>query len=310
MSGLNYAQILVDRKYNKNYTPQLDTPILTIENKPIGNKQSFVCIQGLPKAGKSSFLTSVISSAYIGEIFGIKLNAGRIGYFDTEQSQTDFYKFVDRIKYQINRSIPDNLDLFNCREDSASDIIKLIDQYCNDYKPECILIDGVLDIVHDFNNVVECNNVIQWLKKITKIYDMLIICVLHLGKKDKLSLGHLGSFLDRKSQSVLIVEKNKDTITLSGQYLRSTDGFTPVNIMYQNGNFVKVNQTNNDTNNIYGLELDALLRLLFIEPIDYNTLVNTLSERLGKGSTTVKKIVKQWINDNLIYKSGNVYKRR
>jgi predicted transcriptional regulator len=80
--------------------------------------------------------------------------------------------------------------------------------------------------------------------------------------------------------------------------------------MYQNGNFIKVDQTSNDNNNIYGLELDALLRLLFIEPVEYNDLINALTERLGKGTTTVKKIVKQWINDNLIYKSGNVYKRR
>jgi hypothetical protein len=43
---------------------------------------------------------------------------------------------------------------------------------------------------------------------------------------------------------------------------------------------------------------------------EYNDLINALTERLGKGTTTVKKIVKQWINDNLIYKSGNVYKRR
>jgi hypothetical protein len=309
MDGLNYAQILTERKYNKLHSPQTDNPLFTIQNKPIGNKQSFVCFQGLPKAGKSSFLISVISSAYIGEIFGLQLTARRIGYFDTEQSETDFYKFVDRIKYQINRPIPENLDLFNCREDSASDIIKLIDQYCLSQQPEVLFIDGILDLVQDFNNVVECNQIIQWLKKITKIYNMLIICVLHLGKKDKLSLGHLGSFLDRKSQSVLIVEKDKEIISLRPQYLRSTDTFEPVNIMYKEGNFVNVDKQNNDQQ-LYGLELDALLRLLFIEPKEYNELITAMAERLGKGTTTIKKIVKGWINENIIYKSGNVYKRR
>jgi predicted transcriptional regulator len=61
---------------------------------------------------------------------------------------------------------------------------------------------------------------------------------------------------------------------------------------------------------IYGLEKDQLLRLLFLEPVSYKQLTEALAERLGKGITTAKKIVKGWINEGTIIKSGEFYKRK
>jgi predicted transcriptional regulator len=61
---------------------------------------------------------------------------------------------------------------------------------------------------------------------------------------------------------------------------------------------------------IYGLEKDALLRLLLLEPTTYKQLTESLAERLGKGISTAKKIVKQWIEEGTIYKSGEFYKRK
>lgn len=312
----NKINNLTNRQAKRNYTPPKEEPILTVKGLPIGNKQSFVCFQGLPKAGKSLFITSAIASAYTSsDVFGMKItlpdNKKKIAYFDTEGSEFDFYSIVNRLQSQINNVLPDSLQLYNCREDSPAEIVELINTYLQlNGEIGCLIIDGILDLVNDFNNVVECNHIIQWLKKITKNYNMLVMVVLHLGKKDKNSLGHLGSFLDRKSQSVLIVEKENNVISLKPQYLRSCENFSPISVHNINGYWLETYEGSKVNTSIYGLEKDSLIRMALIEPLPYKELVDVISERTGKGITTVKKIIKDWISEGTIIKNGNNYKQK
>jgi hypothetical protein len=308
---------LSTRQAKANYTPPKEDPIFTIKNNPIGNKQSFVCFQGLPKAGKSLYITSSIVSAFAGvSIFGMKItlpaDKPKLAYFDTEGSEADFYSIVNRLKWQMGRNnLPENLQMYNCREDSPAEIKILIDTYLQlNGDCGCLIIDGILDLVNDFNNIVECNMIIQWLKKITKNYNMLVMVVLHLGKKDKNSLGHLGSFLDRKSQSVLIIEKENNIMTMKAQFLRSCENFIPISVHNVGGNWIETAEGSKVEGSLYGLEKDSLIRMALLEPIPYKQLVDTISERTGKGATTVKKIIKDWIADGSIIKSGNNYKQK
>jgi GTP-binding protein EngB required for normal cell division len=309
---------LKNRKFVNGFKPQEEKILFTIEGKNIGTSQSFVTFQGLPKAGKSTFITSIIASAYTTwDIFNCKLNfpkdRKRLCYIDTESSDYDYYRVLERIRQQIITDLlPHNFDSFLFREDNANDIKQMIEQYLEENK-DCsiIVIDGVLDLIANFNDVEQSFYLVQWLKKITKKYDLLVLLVLHLGKKDQNSIGHIGSYLDRKSQSVLRIEKNKqnNTLDLTAQFLRSTEDFNPISIQYQGGNW---NQVNNDmpVNNqlIYGIDRKRLLHQVLLEPKSYNQLVNDLAEVTGKGVSTIKKLVKQLIIEQAIVKYNELYK--
>ena len=69
-----------------------------------------------------------------------------------------------------------------------------------------------------------------------------MIGVLHLGKGQGETLGHLGSNTDRWAQSTMIVEKNKDLgqFILKPKFLRSSDDFDPIAIMNFNGNWQQI----------------------------------------------------------------------
>ena len=54
--------LLESRKYNPEYLPSKDQILWTIENKTIATTQNFQILTGLPKAGKSTFLSALISS--------------------------------------------------------------------------------------------------------------------------------------------------------------------------------------------------------------------------------------------------------
>ena len=172
---------LITRKYINGYKPQAEKILFTIDGKNIGTTQSFVTFQGLPKAGKSTFITSVVASAFTTwDIFSCKLvfpaNRKRLCYVDTESSDYDYYRVLERIRQQIITDfLPHNFDSFLFREDSPSEIKEMIEAYLEENK-DCsiIILDGVLDLIQDFNNVEQSFFLVQWLKKITKKYDLYL----------------------------------------------------------------------------------------------------------------------------------------
>jgi len=168
----------------------------------------------------------------------------RIGYFDTEMSSFDFYRQVDKIiTLAEKKSLPPTFDAYSLREDMPSKIRAMIEQYLIENKDcSCIFVDGMLDLCLDYNDPRETRLVTNWLKRITKQYDILLIGVLHLGKGQGETLGHLGSNTDRWSQSTMIVEKNRDVgqFVLRPKYLRSDEDFEPIAISNFNGQWKQV----------------------------------------------------------------------
>ena len=243
---IDYNKLLLQREFNKDIVPSAEVVCLKIEDKIIGTIGNYVVYSGLPKTGKSFFIAATIASSFLHPDqtnFGIKLTTfpGRpkIAYFDTESSQYDNYQQIQKIcKLGLKTTLPENIKAYNTREDNPEDILKLIETFL-DSAPECsiLFIDGLLDLCYNYNDETETRKLTNWLKKITKIYNILVITVLHTSKGSFETLGHLGSNTDRWAQSTLTVEKDKQTkqMILKPKFLRSSDDFDPIAINYING---------------------------------------------------------------------------
>jgi hypothetical protein len=245
------SDLLRARKYDAANRPESQVPIFTIQGKVVGCLQSYIVFSGLPKASKSTYVGAVAATALIpsfSSIWGMKLNLPKsrpkIGYFDTEMSSFDFYRQIDKIiSLAEKKKLPANFEAYSMREDMPSKIRLMVEQFLiNNPDCSCVIIDGLLDLCLDYNDPKETRLVTNWLKRITKQYDILLIGVLHLGKGHGETLGHLGSNTDRWSQSTMIVEKNKDSgqFVLKPKYLRSDADFEPIAIMNFNGRWSQV----------------------------------------------------------------------
>lgn len=242
---VNLSNVLQERQYQPGYQPPREDIVFTIQNENCGSAGNFICLSGLPKAGKTTFLTSIIASAFTHyNVFSMKLTVkNRIGYFDTESSQFDFYKNINRI-----RQIAGYIDLgtkfqaYNTRIDPYSMQRALIEQYIFDYQPDVLVIDGLLDLVKNYNDESESRALIDWLKFITAEHKMLVVGCIHLGKKDNHTLGHFGSMVDRYAQSVLEIVRDleNDLYILKPKLLRSARYFDPIAIQLQGTEFVQV----------------------------------------------------------------------
>lgn len=241
-SPVNWIDRLTSRQYDYTKPSPPDKIYFTIDGNVIGTAGNFVAIGGAQKAGKTTFISAIITAFITWKPFwGIKLesfeNKYKIALFDTEQSPYDFGRLVGRIKAFTGweeKGIFTNFDAFLCREDSAGDIIRLINAYLKSH-PETgiVIIDGLLDLIDNMNDEAASKKLIRLLKKWGKIHDVLIIYVLHTGKKEGNTLGHIGSASDRYAQSTLNVEKTKDgTFLMTGKYLRSAASFEGIHIKY------------------------------------------------------------------------------
>jgi hypothetical protein len=61
---------------------------------------------------------------------------------------------------------------------------------------------------------------------------------------------------------------------------------------------------------VFGMEKAQLLFRILPEPRTYSEILSFLCEFSGKGLTTCKKILRQWIQQGDIYKEGEKYKRK
>lgn len=248
---INYYEKLLGCKYDPKKKPGNEQILFTVQNKHIGSAENYCVFSGLPKVGKSTFISALIGSFILPDFqdqWGMKLKpiAGRnrLAYFDTESSQFDFYRQVDRIKtFGLRDNLPDNVDCFNTREFTPKSIRKMIETYLLQTRDCSILIiDGFLDLCLNYNDEIETRLLTNWFKRITKEYQILLIGVLHLGKGGSDTLGHLGSNTDRWAQSTLLIEKNKQTnqYVLKPKFLRSAPDFDPIALMNFEGKWHKV----------------------------------------------------------------------
>jgi len=318
-------QLLQLRKYKTDHIPDKENVILRIGSKSVGSTQAYVIFGGLPKAGKSSFLNSCIASAFVPyDIFTMKINMPeqrqRLCLFDTESSDYDYYK---RIKSILNfaelTTLPQNFDSYQVREDGTGTIRKMVERYL-ELNPDCsvLVLDGLLDLIVNYNDETESSMLTKWLKKITKIYDLLIISVLHFNKSNDHTTGVIGSHSDRFAQSTLEVKKDKEnnTFVMQSRFMRSDADFEPVTLMNFNGIFQQVgnesvNKKGRKASDLDSLESQRLCKQIVSIPMLYSEIVDEINERTAESNTYAKQLMKLWISSAYVVKDhNNKYKTR
>ena len=275
------------------------------------------------KAGKSTFICAMISSVFnTYDIFTMKLhtpqNRAKVCLIDTESSDYDFYRTINKIKgFAEISDLPPYFDAFQVREDSSNAIKQMIERYL-ELNLDCsiLIVDGLLDLLVNYNDEKESSLLTSWLKKITKHYNILLISVLHQSKSNLMTTGHIGSASDRFAQSTLDITKDKDknTYVLSSRFMRSDSDFEPITLMNFNGIFQqtetdKVKNTGKKATDLDEIESKRLLHQIVTMPMPYNDISSEIIERTATSKAYAKNLIKLWISKNYIVKDNkNNYK--
>jgi len=193
----------------------------------LGTKGNFTFVQAPPKS-KKTFFISLLSAVYMKgnlETFGGELKGFRednnLIHFDTEQSlfhcQMVFKRPLDMAQIDISK-----YHTYALRQLDFKERILFIEHVLyNKLEGKdigLVIIDGVADLCSDVNNIEESNAVVQKLMKWTKELNCHIITVIHSNFGSDKPTGHLGSFLEKKTETQIQLELNtvnKELVTVS-----------------------------------------------------------------------------------------------
>lgn len=191
--------------------------ILFVGDCTIATFGNFSASTGKAKSKKTFNISAMVAAAITNSTvlnYRACLPEGKrnILYFDTEQSKFHCHTVLERI-YKLSRlSLQEDdprLMFWGLREYTPKLRIAVIDYALRKYdEVGLVIIDGLRDLMYDINNGKEATDVMTVLMAWTSVYELHIHTVLHLNKNDNNPRGHIGTELENKAETVLIISKN------------------------------------------------------------------------------------------------------
>lgn len=240
------GEATLDNKFERSFfddTVAYQEPPFLFEFKgvgfsPLGGIQA---LSGQKKNGKSIFASILMATAlssgsstsrFATRFPGLRLRQStinllghepRVLYVDTEQEKENTDKVIERAKWlaemeshvhnerltiQWLRAIPEDEDPAEYRKQA---LLYAIDKV----HPDLVLIDGIRDLVHDFNDIDESSKLINELMALSTKHNMCVWCTLHMNPRpsnddESKMRGHLGTELGNKVSDVFTMKKKKD----------------------------------------------------------------------------------------------------
>lgn len=323
-------RILKNSRYDPNKKPRPEDVVFTIQDQPIGSLQNFITLTGMPKAGKSRFISAIVSSALTNrEIWTMKVrtsnNHYQVIHLDTEQGESDYYKTIEQIKHMSQiQHLPKYFHSFNMREHEPKTMILAIERLIASIKDVCVVIlDGILDFLYSYNDEAEAKRLINLLKRWSKISNCLFICILHVGKTTGTTVGHFGAMADRAAQTVIEVKRHDidklTTFSLIPITSRSADPsvMNPVEI-YWNIQEARWSETGDIQHllprgkikpaDIHADQHNATLRRIFDArglELKYTDLLTEMYQFYDQPRKWCKSCISHLINNGLLFKNGD-----
>ena len=212
--------------FDKPYRP----PRYTMEREgvPFADVGEIHIISGKPGNGKTGLMAQLIAATLGGRFgntvarkVGHKVNGSddfhelptRILYVDTEQGEDDTIGFKNRVISMSGVSkdeAKEHLKILRLRDtELAQDRWRKILKSIWQVQPTDIFLDGMLDIVEDYNDQKECQPIIRKCMMMATHYDTSLWAVLHENPMVDKLVGTLGSITQRKVSEIFTVIKVK-----------------------------------------------------------------------------------------------------
>ena len=198
--------------------PEVPPQILWVDDCTIATFGNFSASTGKAKSKKTFNLTAIAAAAVNNSTvlnYRASLPEGKrtILYFDTEQSRYHCHTVIERIYKLAGLSLKKEdkrIRLFGLREFTPALRIALIDYALRKFDGiGLVIIDGLRDLMYDINNAKESTDIMTMLMAWTSKYNLHIHCVLHLNKSDDNVRGHIGTELNNKAETVLVIAKSQ-----------------------------------------------------------------------------------------------------
>ena len=243
-----------------------------------------------------------------------------IRFFDTEQAISDTARIPKVIKAMSNNI--DGLEVFCLRnaeieneKESEISRYEFIKKTIEHDKPDFVVIDGIADLIYNYNDVIESQTMVNQLATLANENNCCIAVVMHQnkGKQDVNMKGHLGTMLFQKCSDVFQVEKIHNIFVVSHQVSRHR---SCEDIVFQ----LDENAIPRDATIERQLQIEQLaserknerlekVKAIFgdDEKLTRNEMVKRIREQLKIGQSMAYNLVKNCLEDKIMNKQDEKY---
>lgn len=210
--------------YEIDITAIYPEPRFTVRLNGVGTlpRGDIQAVKAKSKNGKSFLCTVFVASVMGCKTFQFEAveDGAKVLYFDTEQNERNTAALAKRVYSLMGWSTERNNERFKAyslRSAEISERLPIIARVIQENAPTVAVIDGVADLLEDFNDVGQSSEIINNLMRLSAENDVAIINVLHTNKRkeDSDMKGHLGTLLLQKASDVFEVKKSDGTFNVS-----------------------------------------------------------------------------------------------
>ena len=291
--------------------------MLSIGGVPTIPQGELVGIKGRAKMGKSQFeyylIAVMLASASRGSVKPLQ-DRCKILLFDTEQSQASLKKCCQRALKFAGLPTDKNDDRFLpffMRPLSIEERRKVIADAVEAEKPDIVFIDGVRDLLQDFNSLDQSNDLIQWLLSLTAEHGCTIVSVLHQNKakEDGNMRGHLGTELLNKLTDCFEVSKKDGKFLVTCTDSRNVPCGDLAFSINAEGNFQTEEAIAEDKNSARAAEIQRVLKLCFKDKASmrYGELVKAYQLEAAVSDRTAQRAIKDAKEHDFLCVTGDSY---
>lgn len=245
-------ETLQGRKFIAANKIEKPNSIISIQGSLLTTPGNLTTISGQSKAGKTGVVGAILAGSIqedpskvdtLGMSIAYNKEAKGILHIDTEQSRYDHDRLNRIVLSRANqKSNPDYYHSYSFSGLSPQELIEYTNFCIEDVSKNhngmhLVIIDGIGDYVSSVNDDDKSNSVVTMFTNIASKYDVPVILVLHMNPTSpngySKARGHLGSQLERKSETMLNISRGKSGLSkIESHIARNAGEFGAISFKY------------------------------------------------------------------------------
>lgn len=302
--------------------------LLSINDTATLPKGNLVALSAKWKNGKT-FFCDIISGVFLGSRRFNNLRSlaekGRVQIFDTEQAVSDTARMRKIIRTLTLNTRNDDFEVFclrNAQIDKLTDNDDDVSRYefivdsINHFKPDLVVIDGIADLIYNYNDVIESQTMVNNLATLASKNDCCIVVVMHQNKskQDKSMKGHIGTMLFQKCSDVFNIEKISNLFVVThavsrhrqcGEFIfKIDDDGTPISAAADHQALIEMKAKQENS------KLESFLSKVFGDEktLPRNTIVKRMKEDIGLSQSRAYRLINEALDKKLLVEDGKNFK--
>lgn len=285
-------------------------------------------LTGQPGHGKTFTFTQLMVAILRGEFYGLRYELAndipqpKVLYIDTEMEKGNTQLVMLRVYEMMGWQQGTEQDQFRIlwlrEEVKAEDRWRKTLKAIKVMQPTVVFLDGLIDVVGDFNDNKECQSIIYQCMATASHYGISMWCLLHENPGSEKMVGHAGSFLERKATDVLKTKKEKGATVLFNveqKKARSRDLDKWQFVVDDDANHYGHPRilTSMEANTLKEEEekqepsLREIVSVIGDDTTSFTALRERIRKAYGIGSGKAKDIINQAVNEGILIRKGDKY---